>query len=112
MKRLIFNGVEENTRVVKDATEFGIDKVRSVHAENANGTYFSADTVLDASEEIPEPGLNVNITAADGGISTVSVANFNLDKVFDVGDLVSYTNNLDPEIVTYNRVTQVDLQLI
>ena len=106
-EKLIFNGVEENTRVVKDATEFGIDKVRSVHAQNANGTYFSADTVLDASEEIPEPGLNVNITAADGGISTVSVANFNLDKVFDVGDLVSYTNNLDPEIVTYNRVTQV-----
>lgn len=106
-EKLIFNGVEENTRVVKKATEYGINKIRSVHGENANGTYFSADTILDASEDIPEPGLNVNITGASGGVSTVSVANFDLDKVFDVGDLVSYTNSLDPEIVTYNKVSAV-----
>ena len=106
-EKLIFNGVEDNQRVVKKATEYGINKIRSIHGENSNGTYFSADTILDASEDIPEPGLNVNITGAVGGISTVSVANFNLDKVFDVGDLVSYTNSLDPEIVTYNKVSAV-----
>ncbi len=106
-EKLIFNGVEENTRVVKDATEYGINKVRSIHAVNANGTFFSADTILEASEDIPEPGLNVSITGASSGVSTVSVANFNLDKVFDVGDLVSYTNSGNPEIVTYNKVSAV-----
>lgn len=106
-EKLIFNGVEDNQRVVKKATEFGLQQVRSIHGENSNGTYFSADTILEPSEDIPAPGLSVNITAASGSISTVSVADFDLNKVFDVGDLVSYTNPENPEIPTYNKVTAV-----
>ena len=106
-EKLIFNGVEDNQRVVKKATEFGLQQVRSIHGENSNGTYFSADTILEPSEDIPAPGLSVNITAVSGNISTVSAADFNLNKVFDVGDLVSYTNPENPEIPTYNKVTAV-----
>ena len=106
-EKLIFNGIEDNQRVVKKATEFGLQNVKSVFGANANGTKFSADTVLEPSEEIPAPGLSVNITAASGSISTVSVASFNLDKTFNVGDIVSYTNPESPEILTFNRVTAV-----
>tara|TARA_A200000113_G_scaffold121245_2_gene108980 strand:+ start:23208 stop:29462 length:6255 start_codon:yes stop_codon:yes gene_type:complete len=106
-EKLIFNGIEDNQRVVKKATEFGLQKVKSIFGENSNGTKFSADTILEPSEDIPAPGLSVNITAASGSISTVSVADFNLDKVFDVGDIVSYTNPQNPEIPTFNKVTAV-----
>jgi len=103
-EKLIFNGVEENSRVVKKSTEFGISNVRSVHGTNSNGTYFNADTKLFATNDVIG---SVSISTAVGGVSTVSSATVNLDKIFDVGDYVSYTNPQNSELITYSQVTAV-----
>ena len=93
----------QNTRVSTAITDFTTKDVKSLYGiDNAN--VFSADTKLSESYRVSF----ANITAAVGGISTVSTADFTFIGSVKVGDIVSYTKP-GSTIRTFSKVSSVFL---
>lgn len=99
----IFNGIE-NSRVSTAITSYSTSDVKSIYGIVGAASTFNADVIQSTLKEI---GL-VNITAASGGVSTVTSAD--LSKYFvgvaNVGNIVAYSNP-GLSIPTFSKVISV-----
>jgi hypothetical protein len=85
-ERLLFNGVEDNSRSTREVTNYKISDFQSMHGIVGSGQTFSANF-------IPSTRLtfgNASITAASGGISTVTAPNADFLGVVETGNLLGY----------------------
>ena len=105
-EKLFFNGVE-NPRVTRVVKEYSTSDVKSLYGQNSNATYFSADTKLYSNTLVGQ----VTISPGSSGISTVTSTTVDLNKLFNVGDVCSYSNPSSATIV-YSKVTAVSVQTI
>lgn len=98
------NGIDDS-RLINSVTNYSVNDIKSIYSQTGITT-FNADLILDRRSYISSPGTTFNITAASGGISTVSAGlEKNFIKVIRAGDLISYSKqNSDP---IYNKVTNV-----
>jgi len=103
-EQLIIDGIE--TGLVSIAvTSYGISDVKSVYGIVGSGSTFNADTVQSTGVVLGE----ASITAADAGISTVTISSIvDLTKVFKPGNLISYSNSSVTSDPIYSKVTQVN----
>ena len=85
-ERLLFNGVEDNSRSTRDITNYKISDFQSVYGIVGSAQTFSANFIPSTKTVI---GI-ASITASSGGISTVSAPNSNFIGIVTTGDLVRY----------------------
>jgi hypothetical protein len=99
----IFDGIENN-RVSTAVTSYSTSDVKSIYGIVGAASTFNADVIQSTLNEI---GL-VNISAASGGVSTVTSAD--LSKYFvgvaTVGNIVAYSNP-GLSIPTFSKVVSV-----
>ena len=100
-EEFIFNGVD-NTRISVATTAYGSEQVKSVFATVGAAGTFNADVKQSV---IANVGF-VSITAASGGISTVTSTDFNFVGIATSGSTVSFTN-AGLSTVTFARVDKV-----
>ena len=86
--------------------DYDVSSVKSVHS-NVGVSTFIADTVLNRSKELFDPGWEFQIAAPDGsGISLVNcTAVSDFRGILKVGDIITYTSS---GVLIYNRVTEVN----
>ena len=107
---LIFNGIQ-NGRVATAITAYTISDVKSVFATN-DGTVGTAGTFN--ADVIQSPSIFVGvatITAASGGVSTVTHGNGDLfpgSGIVKVNNLVQFSNPDKSNDPTYGRIASVD----
>ena len=85
-ERLLFNGVEDNSRSTREVTNYKISDFQSMHGIVGSGQTFSANF-------IPSTRLvfgNASITAASNGISTVTAPNADFLGIVKTGNLLGY----------------------
>ena len=106
---LIHNGIDISKTIV-ETWVFGIQDIKSVKQTNSNGfnnggSDFTADFILD--REILQGGIaQVNISAADAGISTVTAGGRPFSDI-KVNDVIRYQRSgITSE--TFSKVTSVD----
>jgi len=85
-ERLLFNGVEDNSRSTREVTNYKISDFQSMHGIVGSAKTFSANFIPSSRLVIG----NASITAASNGISTVSSPNANFLGVVDSGELLGY----------------------
>ena len=102
-ERLLFNGVDTNARSVTNLTNNELSNVKSVFGIVGSGTTFSADLI-----QYPVRTIGIaSITAASGGISTVSSPGFTFPGIVTTGGLVQYSIPTN-SIPSFGRVTGVN----
>jgi hypothetical protein len=102
---IIINGVDDG-RLINNVTDYSISDIKSIHS-NAGVSTFNADLLLDNKFYIAPPGTQFSITAASGGISTVTVGiNTNFITNIKSNDIIAYSNSALSNVV-YNRVLQI-----
>ena len=110
-EKLIFDNVE-NTRVVRTLREYGLSDVQSLHGVVGTAYTFTGDVIQQDSKEIGQ----VKITAASGGISTVTSANDFFVGIATVGNLVAFSNlaniGTGKSLPTFAKVETVDTRSI
>ena len=105
--------VGEEIKVNGEVINRTIDKVHDhrfddVHQIVGNsGVPFTADPILDIGKLLAPAGTQYTITAASGGVSTVTSANASFAVGIKTGDIVQYTK-AGNSVPTYNRVTTVN----
>jgi hypothetical protein len=97
----IFDGVD-NTRISVATTAYGTEQVKSVFATVGAAGTFNADVKQSVLANV---GF-VSITAASGGVSTVTSTDFNFVGIATSGSTVSFTN-AGLSTVTFARVDRV-----
>jgi len=98
-ERLIFDGIE-NTRVSTALTSFSENDVKSLYGVVGTAYTFTADLKQYSGYQI---GL-ANISAASGGVSTVTSTNSVLVGIASLGNLVSFSNP-GLSLPTYAKIT-------
>ena len=86
-ENLVFNGVSNNSRVSIAVTNFGISDVQSVYGIVGTSSTFTADVIQTQSKFI---GV-ADISAASGGISTISTSQITFPGTVSVGNIVRYS---------------------
>jgi hypothetical protein len=99
------NGID-NGRLISNVIDYSTEDIKSLYSRVGVST-FNADLILENRIYIAPSGTQFNITAASGGISTVS-AGLNIDFIntVKVGDIISYSNNLGDDVI-YNKVESI-----
>jgi hypothetical protein len=93
---------DENTRVSTALTSFTTKDVKSLYGIVGTANTFTADTKLTEKYRISF----VDITAASGGISTVSTSDFTFVGTVRIGDIVSYTKPGDT-VKTFSKISSI-----
>ena len=104
---IIVNGIDSSKTIVRTRV-FGIQDIKSIRQVapfGYSGKIFRADFILD--REILQGGIaQVNITAADAGISTVTAGGRPFNGI-KVNDIIRYQRSgITSE--TFNKVTSID----
>jgi hypothetical protein len=86
-EKFIFDGIENN-RVSTAITSYSTNDVKSLYGMVGSGSTFSADILMSS---IADAGP-VEITAAGGGISTVTTSDFIFTGIATVGNIVAFSN--------------------
>ena len=103
---IVINGID-NGRLIKTVTDYSTADIKSIYSQIGVST-FNADLVLDNEFYIAPTGTVFNITAASGGISTVSSGlGTNFVNKISAGDIISYDNPSTGGDVVYNKVETV-----
>ena len=97
----IFDGIDD-TRISVATTSYGTEKVKSIFARVGTAGTFNADVKPSTLANV---GF-VSITAASGGISTVTTTDFNFIGIATEGSTVSFTN-AGLSTVSFARVSTV-----
>jgi hypothetical protein len=104
---IIINGIE-NGRLIKNITDFDISNVKSVFSSKVGVSTFNADLLLNDQASIAPSGTAFKITAASGGISTVSAGlGTNFINVISSGDIIKYGNPVQGQLAVFNKVETV-----
>ena len=110
-EKLIFDNVE-NTRVIRSLRQYGLSDVQSLHGVVGTAYTFTGDVIQQDAKEIGQ----VKITAASGGISTVTSASEIFVGIATVGNLVVFSNlaniGTGKSLPTYAKVETVDTRSI
>ena len=93
---------DENTRVSTAITSFTTRDVKSLYGVVGTANTFTADTKLTEKYRISF----VDITAASGGVSTVSTSDFTFVGTVRIGDIVSYTKPGDT-VKTFSKISSI-----
>jgi len=103
-EKLILNGVDGNS-LITSVTEYKTLDVKSLHSTIGIGETFNADTKLSNYTSVGQ----VTVGQAVANVSTVVSTDVQLDKIFKVGDYVSFTNTglVSPEYKTYGKVVSI-----
>lgn len=101
---------QESGRTITSIKDYNLSDVHQILAnENISGTgSFTCDPVLSSNYFLSNPGAQFTITAASGGISTVTTSSNSFYNGVNVGDIVSYTKQ-GQSIITYNKVKSVNI---
>lgn len=105
-EQIIINGIDDG-RLINSVRDYSVSDINSIYSQIGIST-FNADLVLNKKSYISTPGTQFNITAASGGISTVSSGlgtNF-VNKIVS-GDIISYSNPSLGGNIVYNKVETV-----
>jgi len=104
-EKLILNGIDSN-RLINNVIEYKTSDIKSLYSEVGVGQTFNADTKLSVVNGIGQVSIGL---ANPSGISEVTSSDTQLDKIFKVGDHVSYTDTTisSPEYKTYGKVVGV-----
>jgi hypothetical protein len=105
-EQIIINEIDDG-RLIKSVKDYSIADINSVYSKVGVST-FNADLVLDKKSYIAKQATQFNITAASGGISTISSGlgtNF-VNKIVP-GDIISYSNPSLGGNIVYNKVQTV-----
>jgi hypothetical protein len=86
-EKFIFDGIE-NTRVSTAVTSYSTNDVKSLYGIVGSASTFTADI---KQSNLVDVG-SVQITAAGGGISTVTSSNFIFSGIATVGNIVAFSN--------------------
>ena len=102
-ERLLFNGVDTNARSVTNLTNNELSDVKSVYGIVGTGATFTADLI-----QFPVRTIGIaSITAASGGVSTVSSPGLSFPGIVTTGGLVQYSIPTN-SIPSFGRVTTVN----
>jgi hypothetical protein len=102
---IAINGID-NGRLISNVVDYSTSDIKSMHSKVGIST-FNADLVLENKIYIAPSGTQFNITAASGGISTVSSGlDINFVNIVKTGDIVSYPNNTGNDVI-YNKVENI-----
>jgi hypothetical protein len=103
---ITINGID-NGRLIRSVRDYSISDIKSIYSQVGVST-FNADLVLESRNALAPQGTIFSISAAVGGISTVSAGlGTNFVNKITSGDIISYPNpNLGFDVV-YNRVNSV-----
>ncbi len=103
-EEILVNG-EEVARSITRVDDHRIDDVHQIMG--VSGVPFSADPMMNIGRLLAPQGSQFTISAASGGVSTVTSPNANFNVGIKTGDIVSYsvTGNTVP---SYNRVKAVN----
>jgi len=105
-EQIIINGIDDG-RLINSIKDYSVSDIKSVYSQIGIST-FNADLVLNKKSYISKPGTQFNITAASGGISTVSSGlGTNFINKISSGDIISYSNPSLGGNVVYNKVQTV-----
>ena len=95
---------EDYSRTITSIRDYSISDVHQI--VGTNGVTFTADAILSRPFSLAPAGSNFTISAASGGISTVTTSSSNFYVGISTGDIVSYTK-AGENIPTYSRVSEV-----
>jgi hypothetical protein len=101
------NGID-NGRLINNVVDYSTSDIKSMYSKVGVST-FNADLILENRIYLAPSGTQFNITAASGGISTVS-AGINVDFVNSIksGDIISYSNPSGNDVI-YNKVQTISV---
>ena len=100
------NGID-NGRLITTVTDYTISDIKSIHSKIGVST-FNADLLLDNKFYIAPPGTQFTISAASGGISTVTAGiSTSFINTIKSGDIISYSNPNITNNIIYNKVAQI-----
>lgn len=103
---ILINGID-NGRLIDNVTDYSISDIKSIHSTVGVST-FNADFLLDNKFYIAPPGTQFGITAASGGISTVSSGiSTSFITTIKAGDIIAYSNPNVSNTIIYNKVGQI-----
>ena len=102
-ERLLFNGTTTDARSVSDITNHELSNVKSVYGIVGSATTFTADLIQEPSAVI---GI-ASISAASGGVSTITTPSTAFPGIVTTGDIVQYSVPTN-SIPSFARVTQVN----
>ena len=103
-EELLVNG-EEISRTITKVSDYRISDVHQICGES--GVNFTADPVLNIPKLLGPVGSQFTISAASGGVSTVTSPNATFNVGIQTGDVVSYSVS-GFTVPTYNRVKEVN----
>jgi hypothetical protein len=99
-EELIFNGIESNG-ITTSVLQYKLSDVKSLYGVSGINTF-----TADAKQEVTRNFGQVTISAATGGISTVTSSKVTFPTKIEIDDLVSYTNP-GFSVPSYAKVTNV-----
>jgi len=106
-EQIIINGIE-NGRLIKTITDFDISNIKSIHATKVGVATFNADMLLSKQSNLAAPSTTFKITAASGGISTISAGlGTNFSNFLFSGDIIKYGNPSLGGLAIFNKVETV-----
>jgi len=103
-EEIIVNG-EVFNRSITRAKDYRFDDVHQIVGNS--GVPFTADPILNLGKLLAPAGTQYTISAASGGVSTVTSANASFAVGIKTGDIVQYTKTGNT-VPTYNRVSAVN----
>tara|TARA_E500000318_G_scaffold49022_3_gene46102 strand:+ start:20829 stop:28409 length:7581 start_codon:yes stop_codon:yes gene_type:complete len=109
-EKLLFNGVETNSRTVTDIENFGINNIQSVHGTQSGLSTFSADIVPQQSRSI---GI-ASIFSHASGVSTVTTPVTGFSGIVSTGALLKYSDPAKdfPSFARVSSVTEDALTIV
>lgn len=104
-EKLVLNGVDNN-KIITNVNQYKISNVKSLYSQIGVGQTFNADTKLYSKNYIGQAAIG----GAVAGKCQVVNNTFQLDKIFKVGDYVSFTNSelVNPNVRTYAIVSDIN----
>ena len=105
-EQLKING-EDVSRTITAVRDYSLGDVKQLVGFAGTNTTFTADTVINAAVAIGDQGDAYTISAASGGISTVTTSSSTFGVGINTGDIFAYTKKGET-LPTYNRVTEVN----
>jgi len=98
---------QDISRTITAVRDYNLSDIRQIVGFNGATTTFTADTVISTPIPIAPQGTSFTISAASGGISTVTSASSTFGVGINTGDIFVYTK-AGETLPTYNRVVLVN----
>ena len=105
-EQLKING-EDVSRTISAVRDYNLGDVKQIVGFTGVTTTFTADTIINGAITLGPAGTDFTISAASGGISTVTTSTSTFGVGINTGDLFVYTKKGETN-PTYNRVTEVN----